>query len=659
MSADFQLGDWVVRPQRRLIERGDDAVHIKPKPMAVLECLAAAGGEPVTRNELFDTVWPGGTVSDDTLTACISELRKAFGDTARESRVIETIPKTGFRLVLPVSAVTPEPQREAHPSADGARAIHSFPGNRRRVILFSLTTLLLLVVALAIPGTRTWLVGEFLTSSPNMTDSPLEQHPGIAVLPFVNMSNDPDTEYFSDGISEELLNALANSNRIPVIARTSSFRFKDQNRGVTEIGRLLGVTDVLEGSVRRAGSEVRVTAHLIDAITGKQKWSNAYQRHMRDIFALQREITADIVEQIGTALEGSIATGPGGQLVPADRTRNPDAYNLYLKGMQLLSNNNPAPRARAVAYFERAIALDSDYADAWAGKGKALYELGNPNYGNNRIPASIYPEAIAAFQRALEIDPQNAFALGWLGMSLIRNDFKWAEGMELLKRSVTLNPNNADQLSNYGIYLQRMNMEGSEAVLDRAFRLDPYGFWPITIRANSLYRKGLWLDAARVMETSLIGDPDGYAPNFLSAVFNVGAGRGEAAEIYIRKARQVAHPVDLCLDMFQWAADSLREGGGEQECCEPSREQVWQQIWERSQTEHACHFGAYALRSGLGSEDVVRAFELMIKQRHAHVAGHLFGQRPKQIPEADWQRMKEMTGVAQFQSRQKKHTDPW
>ena len=112
MSADFRLGEWVVRPQRRVIERGDDSVHVKPKPMSVLQCLAAAEGAPVSRNELFDNVWPGAEVSDETLTKCIVELRKAFGDTARDSRVIETIPKLGFRLVLPVEPIDEEP-REA------------------------------------------------------------------------------------------------------------------------------------------------------------------------------------------------------------------------------------------------------------------------------------------------------------------------------------------------------------------------------------------------------------------------------------------------------------------------------------------------------------------------------------------------------------------
>jgi TolB-like protein len=325
VSKDFRLGDWVVRPQRRLIERGDQSVHIKPKPMSVLECLTAANGAPVSRNELFEAVWPGGIVSDETLTKCVFELRKAFGDTARDSQVIETIPKLGFRLVLPVELVEEE------------------------------------------------LPKEELSADRPPTES---QQPGIAVLPFVNMSSDPENEYFSDGMSEEILNALANTDRVPVIARTSSFQFKGQDRDITEIGHLLGVTHVLEGSVRRAGDSVRVSAQLINAVTGMHVWSDVYQRKWSDIFNLQNELTKNIVDQVSEVLVDQLVMPqgdlPGAALMTGRRTANLEAYDLYLKGMRLLASTSPVPIEQAAGYFDRAIALEPDYADAWAAKGRAL-----------------------------------------------------------------------------------------------------------------------------------------------------------------------------------------------------------------------------------------------------------------------------------------------
>jgi len=248
--------------------------------------------------------------------------------------------------------------------------------------------------------------------------------------------------------------------------------------------------------------------------------------------------------------------------------------------------------------------------------------------------------------------PRHAFALGWLGICLLRNDFMWTEGMDLLRQSITLNPNDALLLSNYGIYLDRMNMEGSEAILKRAFRLDPYGLRPMTLRANSLFRYGRPLDALRVMETSLISDPDGYAPNAHSAAFTLAILATQTTpatlatvsldkvEDYIHKARHVAHPVDLCLDMLQWSVEFYRG----------TAPVPWEEIWRRAPTEHACHLAQYALLGGLEGEQAVRAFDFIIEQRNYAVAGFLFGPRKLQIPEADWQRMREQTGITRFLS---------
>jgi len=605
MDADFRLGDWIVRPLRRVVELGEESNHIKPKSMAVLECLVAANGASVSRNDLFDAVWPGGVVSDDTLNRCIFELRKAFGDSARASRVIETIPKMGFRLLLSVHPLEEEPLK-ADPSSDENQQLHRDQGYNS-----------------------------------------FELRPAIAVLPFANLSSDTGNTYFSDGMSAEILNALARFNRLPVIARTSSFQFKDQNRDIKDIGRLLGVTHVLEGTVRKEHESVRITVQLIDTTTGTHVWSEAYQREMRGVFELQNEIARDIVDQVGIALGAQVATLlhdlPSAQFIVAHPTSNLEAYGLYLQGMQMVTSSNPGTVEEAGAYFDRAIAVDNDYADAWAAKGYALYALGRAGCGHSHIPASLYPDAIVAYRKALEIDPGHAGAMGWLGVALMYNDFKWAEGMQLIQRSITRNSNNVELLSIYGMYLDLMSIEGAGEVIDRAFSLSPFDVIPASIKARRMLRDGRVLDAARLSEISLIRDMDGYIPNFYSGLYNLVLGRLETAEDHFRRARLVANPVDRSLDSVAWIIAD-RRGKAPQFTLEA--------LMEMAEKERVSYFVSRGMLGMSWNDDktVVAAFDLAIEQRHREVHDWLFGPKPSLMPEADWRRMKELTGVTQFQS---------
>ncbi|MCB1702821.1 MAG: winged helix-turn-helix domain-containing protein [Halioglobus sp.] len=610
--------------------------------MNVLSCLVAADGEPVSRNDLFDAVWPRAEVTDDTLTKCIVELRKALGDTARDSRVIETIPKLGFRLVLPAVPLTPE---QASAETQGYRR-----GMRRIVSLrLFIVPILVCVALLGFGSSRAWLteagITLFLKTAAILVPYSLEQQSGIAVLPFVNMSDDAGNEYFSDGISAELINALASSNRLPVTARNSSFQFKGQNKDIKEIGRLLGVTYVLEGSVRREDQSVRVTTQLIDTATGMHVWSGVYQRELGDIFDLQNEIASSIVNQIDHTLASNAVplpdSSPVAGIMAVRHTANFEAYDLYLKGMQMLRSTNPLLIEQASDYFDAAIALDMDYADAWAAKGVALYVQGRPGYGHLQIPATVYPGAIAAFRKALEIEPGHTLATGWLGVTLMVAEYQWAEGMELIRQSLAVNPNDAELLSVYALHLAMMNLEGADEVLYRAFRLDPFGSIPIIIRAGFLLRENRVLDAAAMLEISLMQDRDGYAPNFHSAALNIMIGRLDAAQERIQKAREVAHADDLSLDALEWVIN-YRRGG--------SLPPVWETL-ERMQTERLSFFEQRDRFVEWEDERViVAAFDLGIKQRHPEMRAILHGPKPPELPELEWRRMKDITGVTRFQA---------
>ena len=605
MGVDIRLGDWIVRPQRRVVERGATSTHIKPKPMAVLGCLIAANGAPVSRNDLFDSVWPGGVVSDDTLNKCISELRKAFGESAHNPRVIETIPKLGFRLLLPVV------QLEDRTTTDDFSSGDNYQRRRYR------------------------------------RHENSDKGPAIAVLPFTDLSGDAENAYFSIGMSEEILNALARFNQVPVIARTSSFQFKDQSRDIKEIGRLLGVTHVLEGTVRKENQNIRITVQLIDATTGTHVWSEAYQRELTGIFALQNEIAKNIVAQIGFAIGAKFQLlqndPPSAEFMVVHPTPGLEAYELYLQGMQKVTSSSPGPIEEAGVFFDRAIELDSYYADAWAAKGYALYALGRPGFGHSHIPASVYPGAIAAYRKALEVDPGHAFATGWLGVALMCNEFRWAEGMELIQKSLSLNPNNVVLLAIYGLYLGMMKIEGADEVIDRAFRLNPFDVTPIVVKAGRFLHQGRVVDAARLIEMSLIADNESYLPNYITGAFNLLLGRLETAEQHFQKARLQANSVDRSLDYMDWAIADLRGA---------ARQLTWKDFLEIAKKERVSYLVRwdYVGKSWKSKDAIVAAFNFAIEQRHRELHELLFGPRPSPMPEADWCRMKEITGVTEFQA---------
>jgi TolB-like protein len=505
---------------------------------------------------------------------------------------------------------------------------------------------LVIGVLLSITTTRVWLMGAgatlFLKTASILSPVRLEQAPAVAVLPFLNLSGEADSDYFSDGISTEVINALARSGRLPVIARSSSFQFRDASPDVREVGRRLGVSHVLEGSVRRAGESIRLTAQLSDTKSGQLVWSEAYQRELGDIFTLQQEVASDIVEQVYLALgyEPAVlrAEPVAADLWTRRGTDNPKAYELYLQGVALLYSDRPPLIKQAPDFFDRAIALDSDYADAWAMRGIAVLALVHWVSGAPLIPASALPQGIAAFRRALEIEPRHAFATGYLGIALMINDFRWEEGMRLLEQGVQMNPNDAEMLSAYGFYLDTMHLPGAGEVLERAYRLDPFKIETVSNLAVHLQRKDRLLEAAALVDTLLTQDPDGYAVNRYAARLNLGLGRLDYAEERLRKAREVANPVDLNLDATQWAIDSRRG--------KPIPPLA--AIWERMQTENLSAAVLYR-ELDVDEEAIVALFELAIEQRQPALRSALFGPKPRAMPEAEWRRFKEITGVTRFQ----------
>jgi serine/threonine-protein kinase len=290
--------------------------------------------------------------------------------------------------------------------------------------------------------------------------------PSIAVLPFVDMSPQRDQEYFCDGISEELLDALTKVGGLQVVSRTSSFAFKGKEQDIRKIGEQLNVTTILEGSVRKAGNRLRITAQLINVADGFHLWSEKYDREMKDIFDIQEEISRAIVEALKIKLVGE----PAKHLVKR-YTENLEAYNLYLKGRYFWNKRFEGGLQQAMEHFKQVIEKEPAYALAHVGLADCFIILGWFAY---LAPKDAFTKAKAAVQKALEIDDRLAEAHASLGFIKFASDWDWLEAEQEFRRSIALNPNYATVHWWYAFSLVLWGRtEESLAEIKRAYELDP------------------------------------------------------------------------------------------------------------------------------------------------------------------------------------------
>jgi eukaryotic-like serine/threonine-protein kinase len=292
--------------------------------------------------------------------------------------------------------------------------------------------------------------------------------PSVAVLPFTNLSANRENEYFSDGVTEELISALGRVAGLRVAARASSFAFKGKPLDVREVGRELNVGAVLDGSVRRVGTRLRVTAELVQAHDGTRLWSETYDRELRDVFAVQDDLARAIVRALRERLR--LPPGPAGGLVKAS-TRDLEAHDLYLQGRYLWNQRTYESLLRGITYFERAVARDSTYAEAYAGLADTYLIV--PVFGPTR-PRDAFPKAKLAAERAVGLDSSLAEAHASLGYAYMLNEYDWRGAKAELERAVILNPNYATGHQWYAEYLRATGqVAAAVAELERARELDP------------------------------------------------------------------------------------------------------------------------------------------------------------------------------------------
>jgi TolB-like protein len=365
---------------------GARQVHLTPKALALLSFMVGRPGDVITKDELFGAIWPETTVGDAALVTCIQELRSALRDDARRPRYIETLHRRGYRFIAKASssAKTASPARPLPVSGENAL--------------------------------------------------PLPDRPSIAVLPFANMSDDPDQDHFADGMSEDLITGLSRIRWLFVIARNSSFVYRNRAVDVKDVSRALGVRYVLEGSVRRAGNRLRITAQLVDAISGGHHWAERYDREIGDIFAMQDEITRNVAG----AIEPHLLTVEGVRSL-ARSADDLGAWELVARAQTQAWRMTRADNAIAVAAFEQVLGTYPDYAQAHSLLGFRLVFAAHMGWIDRdeglRAGREHAMRAITLDDR----DPWGHSALGYWAMMERRTDESIAE----FHHAINLNPSSA------------------------------------------------------------------------------------------------------------------------------------------------------------------------------------------------------------------------
>jgi len=451
--------------------------------MRLLELLARADGQLVSREALFDGIWPNQEISDQTLSSLVSRLRKQLGDDPRKAQFIGTVPKKGYRLLQPVRWVSVEgvdPGTRAHapaaePMTGDDKGSGRSPGARSHRWLLGLATTGLVVV-LALVGLR--------NGGPESSRGAVHiASNSVAVLPFDNLSPSADMAYFSDGIAEELLNQLAAVPGLKVASRTSSFRQRGDDQDIRAIGADLNVRHVLEGSVRREGERLRVAVQLVDARTGYHRWSNTYDGRWQDVLQVQQAITRAVVEQIRPRLLDQLPSTADTGGVSTAR-----AYELYLLGRHHWRQRTEASLARATELFRQAAQVQPDYALAYTGLAETY--LTALQYGDVE-PEAALDQAERILEKALALGPRIAetrLALG--NLRIARTQWEAAE-RELLA-ALESNPNLAEARMSLGnVYTDTGRLSLAYDQYRRALSIDPLHATVLLNLANVSLKLGL------------------------------------------------------------------------------------------------------------------------------------------------------------------------
>ena len=445
MGGDFAIGEWLVSPALNQISRNGSSTRVEPKAMQVLLYLAEHPGV-VSKDQVISAVWPDVFVSDDVLPGCISALRKAFEDNARRPRIIETIHKSGYRLLLPVEPVSR--------NGDERKEVAFADGSWWQRILSHRLPVIITLLSLSVI-----LIAAFIVFSKPRYDS-------VAVVPFLNSGADSTTQYLSDGIAEQIVNDLSQLSTLRVMAWPTVSRYRQPQIDIRAVGRDLGVKTILTGRLVREGDRIVLQTELVDVGAGSQLWGQRYERNMSEIAELQQQLSRDIATNLRVRLAGG----------EENRMRHrysasPAAYELYLKGRFFWGKRTKEGLEQGIDYFQQAIVADPSYALAYAGLADCYNLL--DDWGGT-APRDSFPKARAAADKAIALDPSLAEAHVSLAMVRESYDWDWVGAEQEFKHAIELNPNYPTAHQWYGLMLATLGrFPEAEAEVKRAQQLDP------------------------------------------------------------------------------------------------------------------------------------------------------------------------------------------
>jgi TolB-like protein/DNA-binding winged helix-turn-helix (wHTH) protein/Tfp pilus assembly protein PilF len=429
-------------------------VRLSHQPLQVLSVLVERPGEVVSRKDLHKLLWSSDTFVDfdHGLNKSIQRLRDALGDSPESPRYIETIPRTGYRFIAPVteasrnrpSAQAEVPLRIPEPTANPSVGRDLKPKWRW--------------LALGICAAIVALAGAWIVVLRHSAAEPIHS---LAVLPLDNLSGDPGQEYFADGMSDELITMLAKDSTLRIVSRTSVMQYKGARRPLAEIARALGVDGILEGSISRRGGQVHLTLQLIRADTDAHLWAESYDRSGNEVAELPGEAARDVATRLHSAVASPI---------PA-RAVSPAAHDAYLRGWYFLGKREAD---KSATYLQRAISIDPSWSQAYSGLAEAFQTEGVLGV-MPQTDAVVKTEAAA--RRAIELDPQNGQAYSTLGLTQGIFEWNWVDAEQNLKRGTSLSPSNSNAVFEYANYLVAVNRP-EEAVrkMRRVLELDPQSF---------------------------------------------------------------------------------------------------------------------------------------------------------------------------------------
>ncbi|MFB9269735.1 winged helix-turn-helix domain-containing tetratricopeptide repeat protein [Bradyrhizobium erythrophlei] len=416
MATIHKFGPFRLDADAEILFFGAEPTALGKRAVALLRLLLVRAGQPVSKDALIETAWPGLAIEDGNLTVQIAALRRVFEEAAGGASWIETLPRRGYRYVGPV--VTPgDPRAEANPQASPVLA--------------------------------------------------LPDKPSIAVLPFSNLSGDPEQEYFADGMVDDIITGLTRFRSLFVIARNSSFTYKGRLIDIRQVGRELGVRYVLEGSMRRSGDRIRINGQLIDAVSGVHLWADRFEGAFADIFDLQDQVSMSVVGAVSPKLEEAEI-----QRAKRKPTENLDAYDCYLRAIDDLERISKKANENALRFLYKAIDLDPRFAAAYGAAARCYASRKSNNWMLDLAKETLETERLAYL--ATDLGKDDALVLSRAGFAIGHVLLKPQEGAALLERALTLNPHLATAWRYSG--LLRVYLGESEVAirhLVRAMRLSP------------------------------------------------------------------------------------------------------------------------------------------------------------------------------------------